>query len=303
MRQEIKLYSDGIDWKTIARLLEKNRIEATGWLSIDGPFQPLVEITGMCTWERLRYLHVESFRDTCARLGYFARLPSISFQSGCTRFYSEADLFLSFLFSTAGLEMLHLECEKYTIGHCDANLCFRNLRRLVLLPLPKKNFDQEAAAKLFTPQRMPKLVHLAWNYCRNRLYGIDTCIIDGILPQLETLALTCKDDRKTCSTTLPNCDRLSNLLHLSVDAYCGAGVIYELFPPGVAVKLQSLHLSTYYIQLDAELRRWLLSVARRTNENVEIARIVLYGGNRTFTVEEAALFEWMRERFVVVNGR
>ena len=198
--------------------------------------------------------------------------------------------------------MLHLECEKYTIGHYENNFCFRALSRLVLSSLPKQNFDLDAAKKLFTHQSMPKLVHLAWNYCRNSRDAIDTCIIDGILPQLETLALTWVNDRQRSPATLPSCQSALSLQHLSIDAYCDGNAINQLFPDNVAVNLQSLHLSTYRIQLDAELRVWLLGVARGTHEDVEIGRIVLYGGDRTFTPEETALFEWRRESFVVAEG-
>jgi len=77
MGWEIRLDEEE-NWKRVAGLLANNRVQATGWLSIIGGFQPIVEITGVQMWERLRRVHIAPSR-TCARLAYFARLPSISF--------------------------------------------------------------------------------------------------------------------------------------------------------------------------------------------------------------------------------
>ena len=257
------------------------------YLTIWGYFEIFLEITEVDIWTKVVYLAF-AIDDSMAleQFACFPSKPTLPLTPYAHIDNASVSIYIS------DLRTLHIETDEYTVGDFDEHLRFDNLQRLLLTARPAEDSASSSTIGFITPERMPQLAHLAWDYSDQSRGGAATKL-DAILPHLETLSLRCYDYDETIAASLPSLDRLPNLQHLAVDIQLHEQALLELFPKSAKINLRSLHLSTYQLSnLPGFSNRLKDLLGTNGKEEIALDRVVLYGNPLAPVSRQLTSVEW-----------
>ncbi|GAA5875869.1 hypothetical protein JCM16303_004028 [Sporobolomyces ruberrimus] len=194
------------------------------------------------------------------------------------------------------LEVLELHWDLLTFSNFDYSpLRFSTLRRLVL-NLVGTDCKFSKCQTVFSPSSMPILSHLSLNVLSDEPDDLGNAFA-SLLPQITVLALSNETPYNLEPAAYRGFNRLSRLAHLSINQVGDENdILGEILTSNPGLQLESLHLRASILSTTPSTLRLLVEVTKGQRENIEIAKIVLYGSKEEtgalVDLSELAALEW-----------